>query len=120
MPGLFDEAYEALSSARYERAIELVLVPAESGDPEAQEILGMAYWLGLGRFEEAEHWLKLASDAGRAGASHNLGVMYQGGWPGRPADLEQFRHYLQKAYDAGFEHTVASDPLWWKSWRKDE
>jgi TPR repeat protein len=108
-----DEARKALSTGQHDRVIELVLEFAEAGDPDAQEVLALSYW-GTGRFEEAERWFLKASDAGHGGASHNLGVLYQTGWPGRAPDLEKFRYYLQRAYDAGYEHRVASDPLWWK------
>ena len=93
---------------------DLLFPLAEAGDHEAQAVLGTYCWLDLGSFDAAERWLRTAADAGHGGAAHNLGVLYSTGWPGQAPDADRSRHYLKMACDSGFEHAVASAPMWWK------
>ena len=72
-------------------ALEGLKTKAESGDPDAQQELGVIYRNGEGvpqDYAQAMHWFLLAADRelvrgqnnlGAAAAQYNLGVMYKNG-----------------------------------------
>lgn len=69
-------------SGEYEEAYNLWLPLAEQGDKEAQNYLGVQYYLGLGiekDYKEAFKWYEKAAVAGFPDAQRNLGDMYHYG-----------------------------------------
>lgn len=82
-PGLLFER------GKYEEAYNLWLPQAEQGDREAQNYLGVQYYLGLGvekNYREAIQWYEKAALAGLPDAQRNLGDMYHYG-RGVPRDF---------------------------------
>lgn len=74
---------------KYEEAFNLWLPRAEQGNREAQNYLGVQYYLGLGvekNYREAFQWYEKAAIAGMPDAQRNLGDMYHYG-RGVPRDF---------------------------------
>ena len=79
-------ATESLNNARaafderdYANALELLLPLAESGNAEAQNLIGFMYrtgLLGMPDHDEAALWFEAAIEQGHADAFFNLGLMY--------------------------------------------
>lgn len=72
-------AYEA---GDYNRASELWLPLAESGDADAQNAIGTLYYLGQGyerNYLRAAEWFRKAAEQGNARAQRNLGMLYVDG-----------------------------------------
>lgn len=81
-----DHAAETLALARgafddrdYATALGLLMPLAESGDAEAQTLVGVMYrtgLLGMSDLDEAAAWFEAAVAQGHAEAQFNLGLMY--------------------------------------------
>ena len=72
----------AYDRARLETALAIWLESAESGDVEAQTVVGEIYEKGLGTapdFVKAASWYRKAADQGHARAQFNLGTLYEQG-----------------------------------------
>lgn len=98
----------AYDAADYDTARELFLPLAEGGDVQAQNYLGVIYYLGLGvprDYTEAVRWFGLAALAGHPGAQRNLGTMYQQGL-GVPKDLLRAHAWFSLAAVQGHEVAV--------------
>ena len=52
---------------------------------------------------------------GNGHACHELGVLYSTNHEGLEADKEKSVYWLNKSFELGYEKTVASNPLWFKS-----
>ena len=68
--------------ARLETALGIWQAAAESGDPEAQTVVGEIYEKGLGTapdYARAASWYRKAADQGHARAQFNLGTLYEQG-----------------------------------------
>ena len=75
----FQNAVDALERQNYKTAYKLFLSLAEQGLPEAQNNVGLMYYMGEGieqDYKEAVKWTRLAADQGDADAQYNLGQMY--------------------------------------------
>lgn len=87
----------------YSEALPLLTQSAESGDPEAQCLLGNIYQLGLGEVPIDEvtaiRWYYRAADQGYSVATNNLAGMV---WP---ISREAASALYQLARQQGFEHT---------------
>lgn len=73
----------AFQNGDYETAYKLWLPLATSGDPEAQNYIGIHYYLGLGverDFKKAFEWYQKAAYAGFPDAQRNYGDMYYNGY----------------------------------------
>jgi TPR repeat protein len=76
---------------------------AESGDPEAQNIVGYFYEMGLGVPADparALHWYQLSASSGLPGAKLHLGVLYVLGL-GVEKDISVAAQYFQEAARKG-------------------
>ena len=72
----------AYDRASLETALGIWLASAESGDAEAQTVVGEIYEKGLGTkpdFAKAASWYRKAADQGHARAQFNLGTLYEQG-----------------------------------------
>ena len=77
-----DDPKRAFEKGEFEKAYELWLPRAHKGDLEAQNYLGIHYYLGLGvkrDYKEAVKWFESAAEAGYPDAQRNFGDMYQYG-----------------------------------------
>lgn len=80
-----DDPVLAFKQGDYETAYILWEPLAHDGDAEAQNYLGMLYYLGLGvqkDYHKAVKWYELAGKAGHPGAQRDLGLMYYSGRAG--------------------------------------
>jgi|TARA_R110000787_G_scaffold206590_3_gene316780 superfamily II DNA helicase RecQ len=87
--------------------IAALRVKADTGDANAQWLLGYYYYTGQGvPKDDAETalWFRLAADQGYADAQANLGFMYGTG-RGVPQDDAQAMSWFRKAAEQG--HTIA-------------
>ena len=76
---------------------------AESGNPEAQNLVGYFYEMGLGVPVDAArafHWYQLSAASGLSDATLNLGVLYVSG-VGVKKDVAAAAHYFEEAARKG-------------------
>lgn len=81
----------AFQQGDFETSLQLWLPRAEAGDQEAQDYVGIHYYMGLGvrrDYKEAIKWFAPAAAAGYPDAQRNYGDMYQYGH-GVPQDYYQ-------------------------------
>ena len=98
-----DDPVLAFRQGDYETAYLLWETLAHDGDVEAQNYLGMLYYLGLGvqkDYREAVKWYELAAKAGHPGAQRDLGLMYQSDRLGQ-RDFEMAYMWSFAAYQQG-------------------
>ena len=77
-----DDPLQAFEQGDYVLSYRLWLPRAEAGDAEAQNYVGIQYYLGLGRgrdLQTAFTWFVRAARQGHPPAQVNLGSMYQDG-----------------------------------------
>jgi len=82
---------EVFQRGEYEKSLELWLPLAKGGDKEAQDYVGIQYYMGLGvnrDYKEALKWFDSAAKAGYPDAQRNYGNMFQNGH-GVPQDNYQ-------------------------------
>jgi TPR repeat protein len=81
---------------------DTVFALAESGDPEAQFEVGLAFASSGDRFDptEAARWYLKAAEQSHARAQYNLGLMYLKG-QGVPRDKALSRSWMSKAANLG-------------------
>lgn len=87
----------------YQKAMELWLPLAESGNGEVQFYVGEMYRFGQGvprDLDEAYRWLTLAAENGNVGAQSTLGTLLFLGF-GRPKDLQESTRYYRLAAEQG-------------------
>lgn len=75
-----DDPQKAFEKGDYVTAYKLWVPLAESGDNEAQNYLGIHYYLGLGverDMDQAKNWFEKAAVNGYPDAQYNLGQMYE-------------------------------------------
>jgi len=73
-----DDPRQVFKQGDYEKAYSLWLPLAKSGDADAQNYLGIHYYMGLGvkrDYVKALKWYELAARAGHADAQSNYGDM---------------------------------------------
>ncbi|QPB86025.1 sel1 repeat family protein [Pseudoalteromonas rubra] len=76
--------------------IQALYEQAQSGDAEAQNELGDAYYFGEGveqNYERAAYWFGLSAEQGYADAQCNLGFMYEQGTGIAQSDEKSFVYY---------------------------
>lgn len=96
----------AFESGRYDVAFAQWLPLAEAGDAEAQNYLGLIYYLGLGQRRndtEALKWFELAAEQGYPDAQRNTGIMYQTGRGMSQQDFNQAYIWFYAAHRQGNE-----------------
>lgn len=88
----------------YEKAFESCLAEAESGDMQAQNLLGVINEFHRGDqvdFQQAMHWYQLAADQGERFAPFNLGQLYRTGKAGE-MDLTKAVEYYRMSAERDF------------------
>lgn len=94
----------------YEEAFDLWKPRASNGDAEAQNYLGVHYYLGLGtgkNFKEAVKWFDMAAKSGYPDAQRNLADMYHYG-RGVPQDYYKAYIWYFAASQQGHENAKLS------------
>jgi TPR repeat protein len=106
------EAWRAYLAKEYVRAIELAKQPAESGDKDAQYLMGLANKQGRGiarNDEAAVLWFTLAAERGHADALNDLATCFSRG-EGVAKDetkaFEYFRMAAERGSPAGEQNTA--------------
>lgn len=77
-----DDPKLAFKNGNYERSFELWKPLAEEGDPDAQNYIGLHYFLGLGvskDYKKAVKWYEMAARKGHPDAQRNYGDMINNG-----------------------------------------
>lgn len=103
----------AFEQGDYEKSFALFMKRAETNDTEAQNYLGIHYYLGLGvgrDYKEALKWYELAARVGNPDAQRNYGDMFQYG-RGVPQDYYKAFIWYFAASQQGHEtakHSLAS------------
>ena len=80
--GLWEEGYEAYQRKDYATAVTKWNVVANTGDREAQSLLGIMHFAGQGTpqsYPQAIVWLRRAAAQGEPKAQYKLGNMYANG-----------------------------------------
>jgi len=80
--GLWEEGYESYQRKDYASAVAQWRVVAETGNREAQSLLGLMYFQGQGvaqNYPKAIEWLHKAAAQGEPKAQFKLGSMYANG-----------------------------------------
>lgn len=103
MSSIPNAAQSEYNAQNYDRALQLLLPLADSGNSEAQSMVGSIYHLGLGCTEqneaEAEKWYVLASQQGYGLASNNLATLVS------HRDRQRAKELYPLARNQGFIHT---------------
>lgn len=97
------DARQAFERGDYVTAYKLFRAQAEAGDLEAQNYLGVHYYLGLGvprDWQQALQWYDKAAKQGDPGAQVNCGLMFQNGYGTNPDIGAAFMWYYA-AYRQG-------------------
>jgi TPR repeat protein len=87
----------AFDKGDYETAFNIWLPLAENGDADAQNYLGIIYYLGLGtkrNYKISLEWYERAAKAGHADAQRNYGDMINYGRGIRKDNYEAFKWYF--------------------------
>lgn len=88
---------KAFDNGDYETAFSLWTPLAESGDADAQNYLGILYYLGLGvskDYKKTLKWYELAAKAGHADAQRNYGDMINFGRGIQKDNYQAFKWYF--------------------------
>lgn len=88
---------KAFDNGDYETAISLWLPLAENGDTDAQNYLGIIYYLGLGTerdYKKALEWYERAAKAGHADAQRNYGDMINFGRGIQKDNFQAYKWYF--------------------------
>ena len=96
-------AQQAFEAGDYAVAYKLFRTRAEAGDAQAQNYLGMHYYLGLGvqrDWQQALQWYDKAATQGDPRAQLNYGLMFQNGYGVSPDMVAAFTWYYA-AYRQG-------------------
>lgn len=88
---------KAFDSGDYETAFNLWLPLAENGDADAQNYLGILYYLGLGvskDYKKTLVWYERAAKAGHADAQRNYGDMINSGRGIQKDNYQAYKWYF--------------------------
>ena len=88
---------KAFESGDYETAFSLWLPLAEEGDADAQNYLGILYYLGFGvqkDYKKSLEWYERAAKAGHADAQRNYGDMINFGRGIQRSNQEAYKWYF--------------------------
>lgn len=100
----------AFEKGNYASAFPIWKIRAEQGNLEAQNFLGIHYFLGLGvkkDFTLAKKWYEKAAIKGHPDAQRNLGLLYESGH-GSPRDFENAFIWFYAAHRQGHPRAGAS------------
>jgi TPR repeat protein len=98
-----NEAFEAVHKKDYEKAYQLFLEAAKTGDAEAQDNLAILIREGKGttkNLANAIGWFRKAAEQGQADAQYQLGNMYEFGL-GVPQSYQEAASWYKKSAEQG-------------------
>ncbi|MFZ4875275.1 tetratricopeptide repeat protein [Janthinobacterium sp. Mn2066] len=78
----FAEGASAYNNKNYSLAYKEILPLAKAGNPDAEHLLGLMYYMGRGLpqdYKQAMFWHRKAADQGKADAQYVVGAMYYTG-----------------------------------------
>lgn len=104
-PAKLAKGFEAFDRGNYDTAFEAYRGFADSGDPAAQNNLGILYEVGAGVEadpRQAAEWYRRAAEQGLPMGQYNLAILYGTG-PPETRDTVQAYAWLTRAKDQGFE-----------------
>lgn len=107
-PDGIEPARVAVRTKQFAQAIELLRAPANTAQPEARYLLGLALWNGVGVAADraaAMGHLRFAAEHGHAAAAYALAAVLAAGTAGERGEASKWR---QRALEAGY--TPAVDP----------
>jgi TPR repeat protein len=96
----YAKAKDYLDAREYTKALPLLRIAANAGNPEAMYQLGDLYRNASGvapDYAEAVKWYRSAADNGNSWGMDNLGKMYKEGWPVAPNPAEAVKWYKSAA-----------------------
>ncbi len=88
-----DTGEAAVRRGDYGQAMRLFTRQAETGNAEAQNSVGVLYYMGLGvprDLREAAVWFRKAAEARLPKAQFNLGIMYHNGYGMEPDPMQSY------------------------------
>jgi Sel1 repeat len=94
------EAWRAYLAKDYAKAVELARAPAESGDKDAQYLLGLAAKHGRGAAQDHEaavRWFTLAAERGHGDALNDLATCFSRGEGVARDDAKAFEYFRMAA-----------------------
>ena len=92
-----NDPYAAFDAGDYETSYKLLKPLADQGDTDAQNHLGVQYFLGLGVAKDhrkAVEWYRKAAEQGDPDAQRNLGDMYMNGHGVQKDDYQAYLWYF--------------------------
>jgi TPR repeat protein len=105
------QGLQAFEHRDYAKAYEILMPFAQSGNPEAQCIIGNLYDMGLGvdqDWEIAADWYRKSMLGGYGVAANNLATIVSIGYGNLPGDKALANELLKEARQLGFEHAPIS------------
>ena len=99
----FTEAANAYNARNYALALKEILPLAKAGNPDAQHLLGLMYYMGRGvarDYKQAFAWHHKAAQQGKADAQYVVGAMYYTG-NSVPQDQRHAVTWFRKAAEQG-------------------
>ncbi|HEY0065507.1 MAG TPA: tetratricopeptide repeat protein [Telluria sp.] len=107
----FTEGATAYNAKNYARALKEITPLAKAGNPEAQHLLGLMYYMGRGvtrDYAQALVWHRKAAEQGKADAQYVIGAMYYTG-NSVAIDHKLAVHWFRRAAEKG--HAEAQHAL---------
>jgi TPR repeat protein len=99
-----EEGRQAIANGDYATALRLLTPPAQQGNPEAQNALGVLYSAGWGvpqDYMEAAAWFRKAAEQGHAKGQYNYGRMFDNG-QGVTKDEAEAAAWYRKSAEQGY------------------
>jgi TPR repeat protein len=99
----FPEGASAYNARNYAQALKEIAPLARAGNPEAQHLLGLMYYMGRGvarDYKQAFQWHLKAAQQGKADAQYVVGAMYYTG-NAVPQDQKHAVTWFRKAAEQG-------------------
>ncbi len=109
-----DDPKVAFEKGNYERSFQLWQPLAKNGDLDAQNYLGVQYFLGLGvtkDYQKAVEWYERAAKKGHADAQRNLGDMNNNGLGVKQDHYQAFIWYFASAQQGSESGKVRLEAL---------
>lgn len=107
----FTEGANAYNNKNYTLAYKEIAPLAQTGNPDAEHLLGLMYYMGRGvpqDYKQALQWHRKAAQHGKADAQYVVGAMYYTG-NAVPQDHKQAVVWFRKAAEQG--HAEAQQVL---------
>jgi TPR repeat protein len=107
----FTEGANAYNARNYALALKEITPLAKAGNPDAQHLLGLMYYMGRGverDYKQALAWHRKAAQQGKADAQYVVGAMYYTG-NSVPQDQKTALLWFRKAAEQG--HAEAQHAL---------